>query len=325
VSVNDLNILVVEREPSVALVISSALERRGHEVAVVATAVEALERPCPEVLVTRLDLGERTGFDLMAEFQRLPAPPRTIVFSPSPTSAECRRAYRLGASGFLSQPFRIDELIASVEASTMRPAAVFERSYCAASGAVERCPRELAAFALRCAVSPTTRARIATAASELVENAVRHAFLDDTGLVEVRAVIDDRECVLSVTDSGRGFDADGQDEASATGLARVRCLAESLEISSKPGGGTRVTARFGASRVDFDDGRTVDLSEFDYLTPDTVREVLQSIEVDDLGEIFQLSPSIAVVIGRLLNGSRSSQAPLDHATPPPFAPPSDRS
>jgi CheY-like chemotaxis protein len=322
VSVNDLTVLVVEREPSVARVICDALERRGHEVAVVASATEALKRPCPQVLVTRLDLGEPSGFDLMAEFQRRPAPPRTIVFSPSPTKAQCRRAFSLGASEFLAQPFRLDDLIASVEASTARPAAVFEQTYCAAQGAIEACPRELAAFALRCTVSPTARARIATAAAELVENCVRHAYGAEGGLVEVRAVIDDRECVLTVTDRGRGF---GSGEEAREALDRVRCLADSTEIDSRPGQGCTVTARFGASRVDFDDGRSVDLSEFDYLAPDTVREVLRSIEVDDLGEIFQLSPAIAVVIGRLLNGARTFPVAAGPAAAKAISPPSDRS
>ena len=86
-----------------------------------------------------------------------------------------------------------------------------------------------------------------------------------------------------------------------------------------------MTVRFGASRVDFDDGRTVNLSEFDYLTPDTVREVLHSIQIDDLGEIFQLSPSIAVVIGRLLNGPRPLDAPREGAAPSSLSTPSDRS
>lgn len=324
-SENDLRVLVVEHEPSVALVISSALERRGHEVAVVTNATEALRLPCPEVLVTRLDLGERTGFDLMAEFQRRGTLPRTIFFSPSPTPADCRRAYRLGASDFLSQPFRIDELIASVEASTTRPAAVFEQTYSAAPGAIEHCPRDLAAFALRCAVSPTTRARISTATAELVENAILHAYPGDGGLVEVRAVMDDRECVVTVTDRGVGFDADGNDETPSGGLSRVRCLAETVEVRSCPTRGTSVTARFGASRVDFDDGRTVNLSEFDYLTPDTVREVLHSIQIDDLGEIFQLSPSIAVVIGRLLSGPRPQDAPREGAAPSSLSTPSDHS
>ena len=49
------------------------------------------------------------------------------------------------------------------------PTPTYRREYEACEETIELCPRDLAAYALRCGISPATRARIATACAEVVE------------------------------------------------------------------------------------------------------------------------------------------------------------
>ena len=55
-------------------------------------------------------------------------------------------------------------------------------------------------------------------------------------------------------------------------------------------------------RADFDDNQRVDLSELDFFTPQTSRRVLDIVREQDAGSFIELSPSLAVVLGRLLSG-----------------------
>jgi signal transduction histidine kinase len=75
---------------------------------------------------------------------------------------------------------------------------------------------------------------------ESLTNVVRYA---GAGMVQVRVVIDAGTLRVEVTDDGVG----GADPAAGTGLRgladRVQILSGSLEVTSSPGEGTRVTAR----------------------------------------------------------------------------------
>jgi len=304
---SDLRVLVVEADVVTANAIAGALRARGHRVCVAASAAAAVELPRPDVLVLDAELEERSGFDLLADLERGGRAPVAAVLFGQQSLDACRRAFRRGASDFLSKPFRMEELVRAVEAEVRPPRAAFRRRYPARSGSVDRAARDLAAFALRNAIGPSCRARIAGATGELVENAIRHAYPGGAGEVEVSATVDARELAVEVCDEGVGFDvpsafADNTGSALHDGLARVACLCESFAIDSRPGRGTRARLTFGAYRADFADGPLVDLSELDFLTPDAAREVLRALEAEDCGGLLQLSPALAVVIGRLLAG-----------------------
>jgi hypothetical protein len=89
-------------------------------------------------------------------------------------------------------------------------------------------------------------------------------------------------------------------------------LSEDMLVATAPGKGTEVTLRFSVSRADLGDALTIDLTERDWLTPDVARNVLHSLERRDTADLFQLSPSLAVVVGRLLAGPDPRRA-LEHS------------
>jgi CheY-like chemotaxis protein len=307
-----MDILIVEDQVVIAQAMANVLESRGHVVRVAGTAELALTLPRPEVLITDMHLGGLTGLDLLIEYKRQGIVPRTIFVTGDATLQSCRAAFRYGASEFLSKPFRLEELVQAVESKAECITARFSQSYPATDATVERAARDLAAFALRHRVGPTCRARIATAAAEVIKNSCQHAYPHSSGEVFVEATVDDREVIVRIHDDGVGFDASlvAQENLSSArhdGLARAASLAEGITLESRLGEGASITLRFGAYHVDYDEVDSVELSELDFFTPDTAVQVLRTLDVEGGEAFLQVSPALAVVIGRLLSGPASSQ------------------
>jgi FixJ family two-component response regulator len=307
-----MDILIVEDEVVIARAMASALESRGHDVRIAGSAELALSLPRPEVLISDVQLGGLSGLDLLTEYKRQGITPRTIFVTGNPTLESCREAFRQGATEFLSKPFRLEELIQAVEKPDERALPRFEASYPAAAESIERASRDLAAFALRHRVGPTCRARMATAVAEVVKNAIEHAYPYSDGELYLDATIDERDVTVRVHDDGVGFSSQeiAQTHLASPrhdGLARAAALAEGIDLQSSPGEGASITLRFGAYYVDYDEENQVDLSELDFFTPGTSQQILDTLAVEGAESFFQVSPSLAVVIGRLLSGPDPSR------------------
>jgi anti-sigma regulatory factor (Ser/Thr protein kinase) len=80
--------------------------------------------------------------------------------------------------------------------------------------------------------------------SELVANAVRHAYPDTPGDVELAVSEEDGVVAVSVTDHGVGFSEVAEP---GLGLMIVESLSEAMSCDRLPGGGTRVVAWVGTS------------------------------------------------------------------------------
>lgn len=298
-----MRVLIVENEVVVARAIASALESRGHRVQVALDAEAAFSLPVPEVLIADPEMRGLSGLDLLARYRRQGQSPRSVFISANPSLESCQRALRLGASEFLSKPFRLDELVKAVECEDQASVPLFEETYSTSATCVETVLRDLAAFALRHGVGPTCRARCCTAVGEIVENVCRHAYAADGGELRVTATVDARDLIVTIADDGIGVDtAEVVTEhlSVSGGLTRAAALAENLEIVGGENGRTTVTLHFGAYRVDYAGEQLADLTELDFLTPETSREVLATLECEGGERFFQLPPSLAVVIGRLL-------------------------
>ena len=311
------SVLVAVPEPAIAAAIAGALRRRGHEVRTVASAAEALAAEEPDVLVCDLALAGGGGLDLLDALHRRGARPHTVLVGDAASAEQCRRALDLGAAELLPSPFRLGDLVRAVEERGPQEAARstslqrHRAEYLSDARAATLAGREVCAWALRCGVGPSARARLAGAVSEIVDNSARHAYPGRHGQVRVEAELDGREISVEVTDRGVGFEprvADGDFDCARSGIARVAALSESVEIDSRPGVGTRVALRFSVSRVEFDDEEeSIDLSELDFLTPDVARRVVRAVRRRDAGGVFQLSPALAVVVGRMLSGPGPSR------------------
>lgn len=303
-----LTVLVAGNDIELAQSLSAHLEERSHLVSITDCAEELLALPTPDVLLLDLELGEVGGFALLAELRRRGNTPRVVLYGFRPTGEDYRAALRLGASDLLPMPFTFETAATSLEAAIRedRHKPLFRRTLDATAAGVDRSSREVAAWLLRCGVTPATRCRVASAVAEAVDNAARHAYLGGVGTVELTGSLEGGQLLLSIRDRGIGMNPDwcspiGLEDPASGGLARICALAEDLSFEKEPDGGTHLVLSFHVYQANFDEGRGQDLSELDYLTPTQARNVLHNLSDPD-SEPLHLSPSLAVSVGRLLSG-----------------------
>ena len=316
-SESNLNILLVEDDPSVAQTLAAILRDRSHAVTIAYSGEEALRcQPC-DVLVTDVGLGGMSGLDVLEELLLRGETPRTLVISGEKSVDNCRRALHLGAVDFLSKPVNIDRLVRLIEQEATKESQAlssYKRTYPASRATCDRGPRDLVAFALRCGVGPSARARVATATAEALENVWRHAYPDGQGSVTVEADLGTSELVVRVRDGGQGMDTSAVGHTPvqaghACGLARMSALAEDVLVRSGLNAGTQIEMRFTIFTACFNESSQTDLSELDWFSPQIARTVVQSLDDPKHQRAFQFSPALAVTIGRLLSGPRPLQAP----------------
>jgi len=313
-----LAVLIVEGREPITNVLARTLQRRGHRVATATSAERALELPLPDVFVCESSLAGAGGLDLLSALKERGDQARMVLLLGEATVEECLRAIDLGVTKLLAKPFRLAELVRAVEDSRGLPPrspAVAEDSRGAGPGqetsypgtlaSVARAIRDLCAFALRRGVPPSTRARIAGAAAEVLDNAIRHGRRAPGARVLVRAACEGRTFRLRVRDCGPGFDPERarcpEPGPAVTGLARAAALSETFRVRSAPGKGTEVELGFTISESGLCDAK-LDLSEADYLPPRTARTLVETLLEGDDPEVEGVSPAIAVVLGRLLAG-----------------------
>ena len=110
----------------------------------------------------------------------------------------------------------------------------------------------IAAFAVQLSPTVSEIADIKTAVSEAVTNAIVHGYEGSSGMVTLRAAIDDRSTLtVEVKDSGRGiadvpkamepfFTPHPEQERSGMGFAVMQTFMDDVDVESAPGKGTIV-------------------------------------------------------------------------------------
>ncbi|MGZ4386005.1 MAG: ATP-binding protein [Gaiellaceae bacterium] len=92
-------------------------------------------------------------------------------------------------------------------------------------------------------LSEETLSDLKLALTEACTNSVRHAYPDGGGTVRISYELESGRLAIDVSDDGTGFgstggrESDGFDE-SGLGIAIIRAIADELEISERPGGGS---------------------------------------------------------------------------------------
>lgn len=99
----------------------SLLEAVGHQVlgesADPTEALADLLRLRPEVLLLDLNLGGRSGFELLAELQRRHLPTRCVVLTMSAQPRQVAEAMRMGASAYVLKGSAGSDLMSAIEAA----------------------------------------------------------------------------------------------------------------------------------------------------------------------------------------------------------------
>jgi DNA-binding response OmpR family regulator len=115
VSTNVARILIADDDTAMLRTLSIVLERRGHRVETVADGAaayrSAIAEP-PDLLITDVLMPHVDGWTLVRRLrERLELATLPVIFMSALSSDEDRmRGFRLGADGYLTKPFRYEEL-----------------------------------------------------------------------------------------------------------------------------------------------------------------------------------------------------------------------
>lgn len=115
-SVSQNPILVVDDEPEIRLFIRTALEGEGLAVEMAADGQQAIERGRerqPALVVLDVTLPDMLGDEVASQVRASHGPALPIVIVTADGHA-AQKARRIGAQGFLSKPFDVEDLISCV-------------------------------------------------------------------------------------------------------------------------------------------------------------------------------------------------------------------
>ena len=116
-----LNILIIEDDPSINEVVCAHLERQGHRCTQAFSGTEGhlLLEKCADapfdLVITDLMLPGMTGEDIVGAIRRADATLPIIVISARITAADKIMLLNLGADDYLTKPFDLNELSARLE------------------------------------------------------------------------------------------------------------------------------------------------------------------------------------------------------------------
>ncbi|WP_456388996.1 response regulator transcription factor [Profundibacter sp.] len=113
-------VLLIEDEPNIIEAISFILKRDGWIVATHAdgtTALGAVERHAPDVVVLDVMLPGRSGFDVLQDLRKHDATKAlpVLMLTARGQSKDREMAERLGASCFMTKPFSNKEVLACIQ------------------------------------------------------------------------------------------------------------------------------------------------------------------------------------------------------------------
>lgn len=112
-------VLVVEDEPTIAMVLQELLREAGHQVITAHNGAEALQAlqatPCPDIMLLDLFLPDTTGRDLLQKARNLESfRDRPVVLItgavPCPEDFPPEGAYQ----ALIAKPFELDEVLQTV-------------------------------------------------------------------------------------------------------------------------------------------------------------------------------------------------------------------
>jgi len=113
-------VLVVDDEADLLITYERLLRRWGYRVttvASVAAGLVALERDCPDLVISDLRLPDGDGFQLVRAARTAPRPPPVIIVTGVPSEDRRRAAVTAGAAAFLAKPFKTSTLLELVQSA----------------------------------------------------------------------------------------------------------------------------------------------------------------------------------------------------------------
>ena len=144
--------------------------------------------------------------------------------------------------------------LAEEERSEDLPRAM-SRGYAATAESVPIARAQLVALAEAAGAEDHQLEAVALASSEALTNAVRHAYRDGPGQIQVSAWMAGEAFVVMIADDGRGFQAQSEAPGLGVGLGLIAKVTDEFEIVQPARGGTEVQMRFSLDRREPPSGR----------------------------------------------------------------------
>ena len=110
-----LNVLLVEDEALLGDAVAATLRAIGHEVTVASSALEALQHPEHDVVISDVRLPIVSGFELLNLLRQRGSVSPIVLTSGSVDDDDRARASAAGAYDILPKPFAMSDLIDIVE------------------------------------------------------------------------------------------------------------------------------------------------------------------------------------------------------------------
>ena len=254
-------ILIVDDEAGIRTAMANALGLRGHRTFTASGRAQAeaiVRQEAIETVLTDLRLEGGDGLQLIAALQAIRPRIRPIFMTGYGSLSSAIEAIRLGAVGYLSKPFRMEELMAAIE--KVRPADDGGRPFCVElpwSREAEATPEAASALLLEAAsllralgIEREASRGVLAAFGEALQNALEHAYPDRPGRIQASLHARGRRLFGRISDQGRGFDAPKvvaealtRREPLSGGLRFLRRSVEDLQVTSAPGKGCVVEFR----------------------------------------------------------------------------------
>ncbi len=119
-------ILVVDDEALIRALVARALAHAGFDVATAASGKEALRlvaegRVVPAVLVTDIEMPEMNGVELAARLLAMRPAIRVVMMTGDPDRAESARRHPSIVDAVALKPFRMHDLVQTVESAVRQP------------------------------------------------------------------------------------------------------------------------------------------------------------------------------------------------------------
>ena len=112
-------VLLVDDEPDILLMLRMSFEDEGHEVVMAADGkmgLEKLDEHRPDVVVLDMMMPVVDGWGFLEGRAERGAATPVVVVSAKSDPEHCRRALELGAVEYVTKPFDLDKLVATVAA-----------------------------------------------------------------------------------------------------------------------------------------------------------------------------------------------------------------
>ena len=116
--VDSKSILVVDDELFVRELLLEFLGQNGLEVYLADRGARAVELACErhfDLSLLDLKMPEMNGLEVLAEFERLPDPPLTVLMTGYPTVETAVACLRAGVFDYVIKPFKLPELLSTVQ------------------------------------------------------------------------------------------------------------------------------------------------------------------------------------------------------------------